>query len=203
VQRLSPGLAAGKQTSRILSRNRSEPYSRQTARVPAIKSARISLRCVRSRLALNGRSETSAVCPLSRQSGLGLRHRDAPPSVTKPTENARSAEPVLSRRPERVHAREMKPPGYPRLPASARREPIEPAQWPPSPTIRRDAGFSLERAARSRSDNLVISTTEQHAALPYQGSGHWRPASRLRRFGQGRHAQIRNRGGGRSPPQAA
>src|SRR5262249_45647613 len=110
VQRLSPGLAAGKQTSRILSRNRSEPYSRQTARVPAIKSARILLRCVRSRLALNGRSETSAVCPLSRQSGLGLRHRDAPRSVTKPTENARSAEPVLSRRPERVHAREMKPP---------------------------------------------------------------------------------------------
>src|SRR6516162_2267072 len=28
------------------------------------------------------------------------------------------------------------PPGYPRLLASARREPIEPAQWPPSPTIR-------------------------------------------------------------------
>jgi len=31
------------------------------------------------------------------------------------------------------------------------------------------------RAARSRSNSLVISTTEQHAALPYQGSGHWRP----------------------------
>src|SRR5262249_62327401 len=30
-------------------------------------------------------------------------------------------------------------------------------------------------AARSRSNSLVISTTEQHAALPYQGSGHWRP----------------------------
>src|SRR5262249_54169443 len=37
------------------------------------------------------------------------------------------------------------PPGYPRLLASARREPIEPAQWPPSPPS------------------------------PYQGSGHWRP----------------------------
>src|SRR5262244_954144 len=30
------------------------------------------------------------------------------------------------------------------------------------------------RAARSRSYNLIISTTEQHAAFPYQGSGHWR-----------------------------
>jgi hypothetical protein len=36
------------------------------------------------------------------------------------------------------------PSGYPRLLASARREPIEPAQWPPSPTIRGDAGFSLD-----------------------------------------------------------
>ena len=35
------------------------------------------------------------------------------------------------------------------------------------------------RAAWSRSDNLVISTTEQHAALPYQGSGHWRPKMHL------------------------
>ena len=31
------------------------------------------------------------------------------------------------------------------------------------------------RAPRSRSDNLIISTTQQHAALPYQGRGHWRP----------------------------
>ena len=45
------------------------------------------------------------------ESGLGLRHRDAPPSVTKPTESARSAEPVLSRQPERVHAQKMKPGG--------------------------------------------------------------------------------------------
>jgi len=43
------------------------------------------------------------------------------------------------------------PPGYPRLLASARREPIEPAQWPPSPTIRGDAGFSLDaRRGRDR-----------------------------------------------------
>src|SRR5215472_1167001 len=73
------------------------------------------------------------------------------------------------------------PPGYPRLLASARREPIEPAQWPPSPTIRGDAGFSLDaRRGRDR-NNLVISTTEQHAALPYQGRAERRPAAPARR----------------------
>ena len=46
------------------------------------------------------------------------------------------------------HALDHKPPGYPRLLASARREPIEPAQWPPSPTIRGDVlDFRWTRAA--------------------------------------------------------
>src|SRR5262249_18700182 len=48
------------------------------------------------------------------------------------------------------------PRGYPRLLASARREPIEPAQWPPSPTIRGDAGFSLD-ARRGRDRITYIS----------------------------------------------
>src|SRR6516162_10338201 len=74
------------------------------------------------------------------------------------------------------------PPGYPRLLASARREPIEPAQWP-QPHHPWGCWILAGRAARSRSNNLVISTTEPHAALPYQGSGHWRPASRLSRKG--------------------
>ena len=39
--------------------------------------------------------------------------------------------------------------------------------------------ISAGRAPRSRSDNLIISTTERHAALPYQGSARRRPASRL------------------------
>src|SRR5262249_1512524 len=40
---------------------------------------------------------------------------------------------------------------------------------PPMPAIRGDFWIFAGRAARSRSNNLVISTTEQHAALPYQG----------------------------------
>jgi len=39
------------------------------------------------------------------------------------------------------------------------------------------------RAARSRSNNLVISTTEQHTALPYQGSGGSPPRGGLRHVG--------------------
>ena len=45
----------------------------------------------------------------------------------------------------------------------------------PSPTIPWGCWIFAGRARRSRSDNLVISTTEQQAALPYQGRGHWRP----------------------------
>src|SRR5262249_43222802 len=41
----------------------------------------------------------------------------------------------------------------------------------PSPTIPWGCWIFAGRAARSRSDNLIISTTEQHAALPYQGDG--------------------------------
>src|SRR5215813_12675010 len=62
------------------------------------------------------------------------------------------------------------PPGYPRLLASARREPIEPAQWPTQPHHPWGCWILAGRAARSRSNSLVISTTEQHAALPYQGT---------------------------------
>ena len=47
--------------------------------------------------------------------------------------------------------------------------------WPPQPHHPWGCWIFAGRAARSRSDNLVISTTEQQAALPYQGSGHWRP----------------------------
>src|SRR5215468_631807 len=54
------------------------------------------------------------------------------------------------------HALDHKPPGYPRLLASARREPIEPAQWPPSPTIRGNAGFSLD--ARGDRDRITQSS---------------------------------------------
>src|SRR5262249_61345773 len=49
----------------------------------------------------------------------------------------------------------------------------------PSPTIPWGCWIFAGRARRSRSDNLVISTTEQHAALPYQGSGHCRPKMHL------------------------
>src|SRR5262249_18023426 len=73
------------------------------------------------------------------------------PHATKPTETTRSARPLPTRPGADRHALDHKPPGYPRLLASARREPIEPAQWPPSPTIRGDAGFSLDaRRGRDR-----------------------------------------------------
>src|SRR5262249_10806433 len=78
------------------------------------------------------------------------------PHATKPTETTRSARPLPARARADRHARRSKPPGYPRLLASARREPIEPAQWPPSPTIRGDAGFSLD-ARRGRDRITYIS----------------------------------------------
>src|SRR5262249_12451218 len=65
------------------------------------------------------------------------------------------------------------PPGYPRLLASARREPIEPAQWPPSPTIRGDAGFSLD--ARRGRDRIAQSSQRlsgaQHFPTREVGNG--------------------------------
>src|SRR6516162_7873081 len=42
------------------------------------------------------------------------------------------------------------PPGYPRLLASARREPIEPAQWPLSPTTRGGCWILDARRGRDR-----------------------------------------------------
>ena len=80
-----------------------------------------------------------------------LAHPYAPTLVTKPMETTPNAEAVPARPGADRHALDHKPPGYPRLLASARREPIEPAQWPPSPTIRGDAGFSLDaRRGRDR-----------------------------------------------------
>src|SRR6516165_1939013 len=108
-----------------------------------------------------------------------LAHPYAPTLVTKPTETTPNAEAVPARPGADRHALDHKPPGYPRLLASARREPIEPAQWPPRPTIRGGYWIFAGHARRSRSDNLVTLTTEQHAALPYQGSGHWRPKMHL------------------------
>src|SRR5262249_21763744 len=57
------------------------------------------------------------------------------------------------------------PPGYPRLLASARREPIEPAQWPPRPTIRGDAGFSLD--ARGDRDRITQSSQRLRSTGPF------------------------------------
>ena len=63
-----------------------------------------------------------------------LAHSYAPTLVTKPTETTPNAEAV---------------PGCPG--ADRHALPIEPAQWPPSPTIHEDAGFSLDaRRGRDR-----------------------------------------------------
>src|SRR5437667_5838832 len=61
VQRLPAGFAAGKQTSRILLRNGSEPYSRQAARARR-RADRISthlLRCIQSFMAHKAHIATS------------------------------------------------------------------------------------------------------------------------------------------------
>jgi len=62
------------------------------------------------------------------------------------------------------------PPGYPRLLASARREADRARPMATQPHHPWGCWIFAGRAPRSRSNNLVISTTEQHAALPYQGS---------------------------------
>src|SRR5262245_33190542 len=79
---------------------------------------------------------------------------------------------------QRKTGRELLIPIYPELRAvldASRSSPPNGHPAPPSVGCWIFAG----RAARSRSNNLVISTTEQHAALPYQGSARRRPASRL------------------------
>src|SRR5262249_29042471 len=72
-----------------------------------------------------------------------------PPWSQTPRKRPRTRKQYLPASPPIVTPGDRSPPGYPRLLASARREPIEPAQWPPSPTIRGDAGFSLD-ARRGR-----------------------------------------------------
>ena len=97
-----------------------------------------------------------------------------PPCHTPPLRNSPMGSGLrnLCRPPRRRSSRPAieAPRGYPRLLASARRELIEPAQWPPQPHHPWGCWILAGRAARSRSNNSVISTTEQHAALPYQGS---------------------------------
>src|SRR5215475_13269273 len=56
------------------------------------------------------------------------------------------------------------PPGYPRLLASARREPIEPAQWPPSPTIRAVSGRAPRALAGGCTGRQQIGTTPSSAS---------------------------------------
>src|SRR5262249_61792800 len=90
------------------------------------------------------------------------------PHATKPTETTQSATPLPARACADRHALDHKPPGYPRLRVNSTRADRGPIM-PPMPAIRGDFWIFAGRAARSRSNNLVISTTEQHAALPYQG----------------------------------
>ena len=104
-----------------------------------------------------------------------LAHPYAPTLVTKPTETTPNAEAVPARPGADRHALDHKPPGVPSIArvSSTRADRARPmATQPHHPW---GCWILAGRAARSRSNNLVISTTEQHAALPDQGSGHWRP----------------------------
>src|SRR6516165_8761346 len=99
----------------------------------------------------------------------------APTLVTKPTETTPHAEAVPARPGADRHALDHKPPGVSSIArvSSTRADRARPmATQPHHPW---GCWILAGRAARSRSNNLVISTTEQRAALPYQGSGHWRP----------------------------
>jgi hypothetical protein len=62
-----------------------------------------------------------------------LAHPYAPTLVTKPTETTPNVEAVPARPGADRHVLDHKPPGILDCYASARREPIEPAQWPPAP----------------------------------------------------------------------
>src|SRR5215813_12335630 len=76
-----------------------------------------------------------------------LAHPYAPTLVTKPMETTPNAEAVPARPGADRHALDHKPPGYPRLLASARREPSEPAQWPPAPPFVGMLDFRWTRGA--------------------------------------------------------
>src|SRR5262245_33222050 len=94
----------------------------------------------------------------------------APTLVTEPTETTPNAEAVPARPGADRHVLDHKPPGvssFARV-SSTRADRARPmATQPHHPW---GCWIFARRAARSRSNNLVISTTEQPAAIPYQGS---------------------------------
>src|SRR5215467_5251437 len=98
-----------------------------------------------------------------------------PTLVTKPTETEKSVRVLLPPPHRSAHALTTKPaPLRRRLLASVHASDRD-RQMATQPHHPWGCWIFAGRAARSRSNSLVISTTEQHAALPYQGSGHWRP----------------------------
>src|SRR5262249_59782781 len=96
-----------------------------------------------------------------------LAHPYAPTLVTKPTETTPNAEAVPARPGADRHALDHKPPGT----LDCSRQLDASRSSPPNghpPHHPWGCWIFAGRAARSSSDNLIISTTEQQAALPYQ-----------------------------------
>jgi hypothetical protein len=103
-------------------------------------------------------------------------HASADPSAgsTRPVETITSVRDLPRPPRDKVRVLTNKPPGVD-LDRSRRLVPATEAAGAAPAHHPSGCWISAGRAPRSRSDNLIISTTERHAALPYQGSGHWRP----------------------------